>query len=490
MKRILTPEQAQAFDSYLIHQLGLSSLNLMYNAALGLCLAVIRSNGDNKPVVSVCGRGNNGGDGVAAAVMLHKFGYRVRIILLCPEESLSNDSKHFFEQAIRLHIPCTTGEMEFSDELIIDSIFGVGLKRELDGVYADAVRKINASGCRVISADLPSGLSGLSGQVLGCAVRANETVSFQFAKPGLCLGDAKDYTGNVYVYRIDSNEPPKLSGLQIELIEREDVMKLLPEQSRASHKGKNGKALLCVGSDKYVGAALMSAKACLRAGCGLLYVATVPKVREALHTIPEAMTLHIDSAKAEIAGKNAVGIGCGIGNRDIGELLKSILMAKLPTVVDADGLNYLSRHKELYAFLHEKVVLTPHVGEMARLCDTDIATVLNDCVNVCTSFAKEYGCVVLLKGASSCISDGKRMYINTSGNAGLAKGGSGDVLTGIITALLAGGLSAMDAAAAGAYLLGSSADEALNLLKNRALNAGDVVSAIRSEVNYGTGEED
>ncbi|MDO4564560.1 MAG: NAD(P)H-hydrate dehydratase [Clostridia bacterium] len=275
--------------------------------------------------------------------------------------------------------------------------------------------------------------------------------------------------------------------MPIELTD-ELIRKFLPERPRDSHKGMNGHCLLCVGSDTYIGAALLCAKAALRAGSGLITVATTAEARRAFSAVPEAITVSVGSdgwneaacavAISNMSGKQAIAIGSGIGTGEIAPLLKAALISGTPLVIDADGLNRLAENRELFSLLHPKVVLTPHIREMARLTGMDADKIKGEPVQTALRFAREWNCIVLLKDAQSYISDGKEVFVNTTGNSGLAKGGSGDVLCGITAALAAQGLSPLQAACTGSYLLGISADRAMELLKTRILLASDVIEAI------------
>lgn len=268
----------------------------------------------------------------------------------------------------------------------------------------------------------------------------------------------------------------------------EQIQKLLPPRPIDSHKGKNGHALLCAGSDTYIGAALLCAKAALRSGCGLTTVVTTKAVRNAFCVLPEAITVSTETeqwnlsaceiAISNIKSKQAIAIGSGVGRGDITPLIKAVLVEKVPVVIDADGLNQLAANPSLLSLLHSNVVVTPHMGEMSRLTELSIEQIKSDPIRVAGGFAKEHSCIVLLKDYQSYISDGVNTALNTSGNSGLAKGGSGDVLCGIVTSLLAQGMSAYDAARAGAFLLGTAADDAMRLLSTRMLIASDVIDAI------------
>ena len=278
-----------------------------------------------------------------------------------------------------------------------------------------------------------------------------------------------------------------------------EIRHILPERKPNSHKGENGYAVLFAGSEQYTGAALMSAAAALRAGCGVLTVGVPGKIKPAFAMLPEACCIPVsedgewDAAAQEtavslLAGKKAAGMGCGMGRSDSTVLLDAFLRSGIPSVLDADGLNLLAKHPDEEALLHPNLVVTPHPGEMARLTGKAISAILEDPERTASEYAQRWNCVVLLKGAESCISDGKRSVWNRTGNAGLAKGGSGDVLTGLILGLLSQGVGPFEAACAGSFLLGSSAEKAYSLLGVRMLMASDVIEAVETTIGMICGE--
>lgn len=481
MNRVVTPKVMQAWDADCIRRRGISAQSLMLTAAEGVFDAALRHLTDDQTVTCICGSGNNGGDGFAAAWLLKRAGRSVRIIFVGNVEKLSKESRFYLESAKEENVPILSEWEETERELLIDAIFGIGLDRPVLGAYRALIERMNGSKKTIISVDIPSGLHAQTGYVMGIAVRATETVTMQFVKQGHLLGEGRRYTGILTVHPLASDDAFAFSE-EAWLQTKEEIETLLPSRPFDSHKGKNGHSLLIVGSDRYHGAAVLSAKACLRAGTGLLTVLTVDAVRHALDTVPEAITASVGrtwrdadtTVSAHLDRKSAIGIGCGIGEGDIAQLLASALALKCPLVLDADALNELSRHRELLGLLHEKVVLTPHPGEMARLLNCSVEEVLE----APTEAGKQFPCTVLLKGATTVIRKGERVCYSVFGNAGLAKGGSGDVLTGIIVALLAQGLKPFDAARAGAYLLGAKADEAFRLLGERMLLATDLMDVL------------
>ena len=346
------------------------------------------------------------------------------------------------------------------------------------------IRAIVDAGCPVLSVGIPAGVDPDTGRAAG-AVHAEITLSPFAYLAGLFLHDGLDHGGEI---RPIGGETETADGLL--RFETEDAHRLLPPRKRTAHKGDSGKALLCVGSPKYVGAALLSARACLAAGCGILFVACPNVVRTALARLPEAIGVPVGPewngegcriAIEAMAGKQSIGLGCGVGDGDVSPLIEAALQTRLPLVLDADGLNCLSRHPKLIALLHDKVILTPHPGEMSRLTGRPTGAVLDDPVAIARDWAGRWGCTVLLKGAATVVSDGRQTRLVAEGNAGLGKGGSGDVLTGIITGLLCQGVEPFGAACLGSYLLGTSAEKAFELLRERMLRATNVVEALEDE---------
>lgn len=492
MRRALSPAQAKAQDAWWIETCGIPSLTLMERAAQGVADAVVKRRKHGERVVAVCGRGNNAGDGYLCAALLQASGVPVTVVALYPVGSLTPDARTARERAVAAGVAVQDSLADLSHAVLIDALFGVGLSRDITGNAADAVIAMNGSGSPIVAVDIPSGLDGCSGVVRGVCVQATETVTFQHEKTGMLLGHGRDACGFVTVCRIADTDAPL--DACAEVLEEADIHRLLPPRPRDSHKGKNGTALLCVGSPAYTGAAMLSTGACLRTGAGIVHVLAPHAVCEQVRRIPEAIVTDAGMtdwgselcafAVPHLEGKSAVGCGCGVGKGDITPLLSAVADAGIPYVFDADALNQPAARPELLQKLSARAVLTPHPGEMARLTGATVADILSDPIQAAVCASDAWGCTVLLKGAVSVIAGGGRVVLNTTGNAGLSKGGSGDVLTGIVTALLCQGLCPFDAACAGAYLLGAAADKALQLLGERALLASDVIDAVKTTVAF------
>lgn len=484
MKRIVSPSDMKAWDQSCISN-GISSLELMIRAANGIKDEILSIRGD-RFVTCLCGSGNNGGDGIALAWLLKKDDVPVRIILLAEENRLTSDSVYYLNLAKEEKVPVFKEWDPVPDEIIVDAIFGIGLNREVTGSYAKLINDLNSSGKIVISADIPSGLHALTGSVLGTAVKATITVTMQFIKSGMLLNQGPSFSGNIRICTL-SDHSEHIFENEMLLQEDGDIVPLLPPRPFDSHKGKNGHALLCVGSPRYTGAALLSSRSCLRAGCGILSVCTPDQVRPFFRSLPEAITIPIGSedwnhdscatAVKAFSDKSAIGIGCGLDSGDTRLLLSEAIKSKIPLVIDADGLNALSKNRDLIPLLHQNIIITPHLGEMARLLNCKVQDVAENPLKAVNSFS----CTVLLKGPTTLVSDGLKTVFCTEGSPALAKGGSGDVLTGIITALLAQGLSAFDAARTGTYILGTTAKNAMKLLSERMLLASDIIDLLEQE---------
>ena len=492
MIRVVSAEEMRHYEQERFSDGRAISRDWMERAAEGVD-RLMQARYPEQRVLAVCGGGNNGGDGFALLRLLKKRGATCAGVLLTSAEKLTGDAKTNYARALDCGVrfsDALTQELLDEYDVLVDAMFGTGLSRAVSGAFRNAIMLMNASRKPIVAVDIPSGVDATSGNVLGYAILATETVTFQFYKRGQLLFPGRGCCGEIIVHPLTDEIDE--SGT-VFLFTREDASKLLPRRAADSHKGNNGRALLCVGSATLTGAALMSTAACLRAGAGLTSVATPGKVKPAFSALPEAMAIPVNDgadwdetacerAGAMLAQKNAVCIGCGVGSGNILPLIARVLEAKLPTVLDADALNQLAKNPETMEKLYQNVILTPHPAEMARLTGKTITEILADPIEIARDYAKKWNCIVLLKGATSCISDGATVRLNTSGNAGLSKGGSGDVLAGLITGLLAQGLSSFDAASCGAFLLGASADVALELLKERMLLARDVIGAIEQTI--------
>lgn len=494
--KILTAEQIREWDQFTIKHEPISSIDLMERAA-SRCVDWLAENGfvDNKFSI-FCGKGNNGGDGLAIARMLAERQYTITVYIL---EFGHKGTEDFQANLARLHqypqveIRFIQDDDHFhvldKDEIIIDALFGSGLNRAIDGVTAKLIDHINQSGCKIISIDIPSGLFVDRSSKGNTIIKADHTLGFQCYKPAFLMAENAGYIGEVNTLEIGLH-PDYYEQVQnqYELTDPELIHSIHKPRNRFAHKGNFGHALLVAGSYGKMGAAVLTARACLRSGVGLL-TCHIPRYGyEILQTsVPEAMVttdinssyttkLHDDLTKYE-----AVGIGPGIGTETgTKTLLREVLDTyRHPIVLDADALNILAVQKDLVKLIPAGSILTPHPKEFERLfgkTENDF-----DRISLTLEKAKELNVVIVLKGHHTFIAttDG-RGFFNSTGNAGMATGGSGDVLTGILTGILAQGYSSIETAILGVYLHGMAGDLAASKISMEALLASDIINSLGS----------
>ena len=490
-----TAVQMKELDRVAIEERGIPSLTLMERAAQGIVTAAEEDFAQPGRAAVFAGSGNNGGDGVAAACLLLKAGWTVRVFLTGSRERMSRDCRTMAEWLHRVG-----GVLEDLDEtsedqrnyavtadIVIDAIFGVGLSRPVEGRAAQAVAWINAARGLVVAADLPSGIDADTGAILGCAAKADKTVTFTMRKVGHLLGEA--WCGKVIVWDIgipaDLTADWKSPALSID---RALVRRLLPKREPDGHKGTFGKAYLLCGSAAYTGAPVLASRAAGRGGCGLVTVG-VPAAAwgavaaRCLEEMPQALPDKDGMVSKEafpllrekLFTADAVLIGPGLGRgRETEKVIRRLTeTCPGPLVLDADGINALEGHIDTLDARRGRVtVVTPHDGEFQRLggCSQERS------LDTARAFAAHHGCVLVWKGHRTIVAapDG-RCYVNTTGNSGMAKGGSGDVLAGLLTSLLAQGMEAGEAAAAAVWLHGAAGDLAAAELTPYAMTAGDLI---------------
>lgn len=483
--------QVKELDAYTIEHEPIASIDLMERAARVLTDAILeRYAGCRFAVFS--GPGNNGGDGLALARMLAVTGCAVQVWLIDPKDRLSTDCAVNFlrlrESGVEVQLVQDTFSMPSFDKnvIIVDALFGSGLNKPVrEGIFVSVINGINTSGCRVVAVDMPSGLLGENNYPLeGVVVSATDTLTLHFPKLSLLMPENAPFVGNISILDI---------GLSQEWIDREpsplhftdekEIKALLRPRGRHAHKGNFGRALLIAGSRGMAGASVLAARAALRSGVGLLTV-HVPVCNNVIvqSSVPEATT-SIDcneccfSDDIDVSKYNAVAVGPGLGQGKESEaaLLRLIVNSTAPMVVDADALNILSRNKEWFYRLPAGSVLTPHPGEFERLFGK--ATSRYQAIESVRAVARDCGIVIVLKGAyTTIIAPDGNIYFNSTGNPGMATGGSGDVLTGIILALLAQGYEGVDAARMAVYMHGLAGDLAVSEFGETALVAGDIVN--------------
>ncbi len=511
--KVVTAEEMRNIDRVTIEKYGIPGNVLMERAGLAVAEKV-RTLFDKKKVIVLAGGGNNGGDGIAAARNLHNWGWHARVLLMLREDKLSPDCLAQYRMAkhsgVSIEFRKGITEKDLHGSLVIDALLGTGINKDVTSFMADVIRFLNAADVRVVAVDIPSGISSDTGQIMGAAVQADHTVTFGLPKIGHILYPGAQYSGQLHVE--DIGFPEQLLSadcLGCETIEKETVSLLIPERPGYSHKGDYGHVLVIAGSQGKTGAALMTAKACLRTGAGLVTIGVPESLVDIIQSrVTEEMVLPLpDSGKGTFSAKaydqirdfldpraDVLAIGPGItADENTSELLKRILeTVTVPMVLDADAINVIAGKKDLLRKVKAPVILTPHAGEMARLLTTDIGNSLKDKntkelaaeikhnrINLAKTTAKKTGAYFVLKGAPTIVADPEgRVFINTTGNPGMATAGSGDVLTGMISGLLGQGMHPVDACRLAVYLHGMAGDAAAQTRGMHSLIASDIIESI------------
>lgn len=506
---VVTAEQMRELDRLMIQKHGVPSLTLMERAGEAIAQAILERFARNakKGVLVVAGKGNNGGDGLVVARLLKKRRIPTEVALLARRDELSSSAAHNLRAYTKLKGKVTEiganglellSQRISKNALIVDAILGTGMKNEVRGLFAEAITMINASGLPVVAVDIPSGLDSDKGTPLGVAIQAEMAVALGFPKLGEVTYPGLDYVGDLVVadIGIDAQAAAEVAP-SIELLEREMIRRLVPRREPDTHKGTYGHVLVVAGSRGKTGAAILACRAAMRTGAGLVTLAASRSLNSIFAgSLVEVMTeLLRDNAAEEIEPlsdndwrallerKNALLFGPGIGVNDTTRNTLRWLLRNLPIpwVIDADGLNNLAIEMDRLRHAKTPPVLTPHPGEMARLTGEKTSDVNADRVGIARSFAIENHCHLVLKGARTVIAtaDGK-IYINPTGNPGMASGGMGDVLAGILAALLGQGLSAEDAMKLGVYLHGFVGDMVADDKGEIGLIASDIIDGLPS----------
>ncbi|MBQ9942677.1 MAG: NAD(P)H-hydrate dehydratase [Christensenellaceae bacterium] len=480
---LVTPAQAGMLDAYMIHQLEIPGIVLMEEAARALFDAVTRLQKQPCRVLCVAGSGNNGGDAWAVGRILLAHGYDVQMgatSLDLPGDARINSLfwQHFPGRVTLLSEHSLPEFFSRSADVIVDGLLGTGLTRPASGFYGRIISAINAHPAKVVSVDIPSGTFGDTGAG-DLAVFADETVTFQYAKPGHFLYPGRTHTGRLTVAKIgvdDGAPPPSLFLL-------EDVS--LPPRDPSANKGSFGRLAIMAGSQGMAGAAVLTARGALAAGAGLTTGLVCPFVQQVLQAaVPPvtaravtACTTHLDGQVSfgDLSGFSALAIGPGLGlHKSFLPVLSEICASNLPKVIDADALNLLAGSGAPYHF-GKNTVLTPHPKEFSRLSGLSMAQVLADPVSAARGFAQKHGVTLLLKGATTVVAHKGDACLIPFGSPSMAKGGSGDVLTGVIGALLAQGYPPYEAAVTGSGLCGKAGQLAAAQLGEYAPTAEDTI---------------
>ncbi|MEI3388925.1 MAG: NAD(P)H-hydrate dehydratase [Lachnospiraceae bacterium] len=462
--------QMKAADQYTIQKLGVPSLELMEHAAQA-CVQVLEDEKvDLSHVCVVCGSGNNGGDGFAIARILQNNRYSVETFCVGNPEHYTEETQEQMHRLQECGGKITYGmPQEDFYSVIIDAVFGVGLSRKVEGRYRQVIEQMNRMRGTKFAVDIPSGLSATTGCILGCAFKADYTVTFQLKKIGLELSQGRTMAGRVIVPDIGISTDSICEDQEIVRTAGKDIYrKMLPDRPEDSNKGTYGRLLVIAGSKGMAGAAYLNAHAAYMTGAGLVRIYTSSDNREILQTLlPEAIiTTYEEYNKEELLSlltwADSVCIGSGLGMSRLSEkILKTVIeYVKVPCLIDADGLNLLAENKNyLNQMAERRFVITPHMKEMSRLTGTPVEELKADRIQILKDFISRYRITCVLKDSRTLIaSEEKGIRMNLTGNSAMAKAGSGDVLAGVISGWMVQGKEAEDAAELGTYIHGLSGD--------------------------------
>ncbi len=487
-RNLYTSTQVRELDKQAIEAQGLEGLSLMEAAGQAAFDLLNKLWPDAWRIVIVCGNGNNGGDGYVISRLAQQSDKNVVLLQVGDHENLQGDAKTCAEKSAQAEIKHEAFSVEKlkQADVIIDAILGTGLDRNINEEYIDIVNAINKSSAPILAVDIPTGLNADTGSIMGAAIEAQATISFIGAKQGLLTGEGATHSGDVY---FDDLEVPDevyesvpVSCLRIDLLTQKPT---LDTRKATGHKGQYGHTLIVGGDHGFAGAARMAAEAAARSGSGLVSLAT--RERHATHIAmsrPELMAHSVersDTLLNLIHRASVVAIGPGLGLDKWGqEMLGSVLETSLPLIVDADALNLIAQDP----VQRENWVLTPHPGEAARMLGCSVAEIQQDRFAAVTAIQQKYGGVIVLKGSGTLITSEKMgISLCSQGNPGMASGGIGDVLTGVIAGLVAQGLDLFSASQTGVSVHANAADMAAKS-GQRGMLALDLMPEIRASVNF------
>lgn len=494
MRELLDAGLAKKLDMRTQDIYGMSGMVLMERAALVLAQQTEQEmKSPEDAVLCICSYGNNGGDGIACARILSERGYHASVLMVGDASRATKENRQQMELAKQCGINILTQCHIKEYDILVDALFGIGLSRAVEGIYKDIICQMNDSGRKIIAADIPSGIDASTGKVCGVAVRADVTVTFGAEKLGNLLYPGRDYCGRTVVGEIGF---PRKALEEIHspyfTYDQKDCISNMPERPSYSNKGTFGRVLVIAGSREMFGAAYLAAKAAYRLGAGLVKVLTeesnVPILKGRL---PEALVASYSSdfyrnpqqekkILSHLNWASVVLIGPGIGMGEEAKRLMELVLSAVhvPLVVDADGINLLGRFTELK--LPSGTVITPHLMEMSRLIGREVPDIRDTLIQAAKETARSKNITVVLKDACTIVTDGDRTYLNSGGNSGLATGGSGDVLAGMIAGLIAQKMEPFEAACLGTGLHAMAADAALGTGKQSeySLMAGDIVETL------------
>jgi len=502
--KIVSAAEMREIDRVTTERFEVASLTLMENAGSAVADFALRNFADAKQICVICGKGNNAGDGFVAARKLRDAGLQINVVLLANPEDLRGDAAEMFRR-MRIEPTRATTNDELAKtreklrgaDLLIDAVLGTGFRPPVSGLYAQAIETMNAADVPVVAVDIPSGADAdAMGPQSGAIARADAVITFTAPRPAHVFGELSE--GPTIAVPIGSPDAAIVSTLQLNLITAQDVAKLIGPRPRDANKGSFGHVLVIGGPLGKAGAAAMAGMSALRAGAGLSTVATPKSVLATVAGFhPEIMTepceetesgsislraleyAHIDNL---VKGKTVLAVGPGISrNEETSEFVRSILdRYSMPIVLDADGLNAFAGSVEKLNGKGRKLVITPHPGEMARLASLSIPQVQRDRIGVARNFSRDHQLIVVLKGHRTLIAEpGGEVWVNTTGNPGMATGGTGDVLTGVVAGMIAQNPERiLEAVAAAVHLHGLAGDIGCETMGEHSLVATDLIRAL------------
>lgn len=472
--KIATVKMSRDIDNYAINQLKIPGIVLMENAALKVLKNIDLINYNSFCVI--CTRGNNGGDGFAVARHLYNLDKKVQVFLVGKEEGMSEDCKVNYTILRNLGLDVCRLDCEEEIDILkkciqksdvtIDALFGTGVSREIVGIQSSVISLINENSNYIISIDVPSGLNGDTGKILGNCVRADITVTFQLYKKGFLTYGSDKFTGKVLVEDIGiPKKAVKKFDLNYFIIDKCFIKKILKERNKFSHKGDYGRVFIIAGSIGFTGAAYICTEGAIRSGAGLVTLGCYKNIREILSSkFIEGMTIDLSETvnlEKGMEKSDVIAIGPGMGNnKDTLNIVEKVIRNFTKTVViDADGINVLSENLHVLEEKRCTVILTPHLGEMSRITGLDVEYIKENRIQVAKEFAKEKNVIVLLKGYNTIITDGNLVAVNSTGNSSMASGGMGDCLTGVIASFVAQKYSIFEAVCAAVFVHGYCGDK-------------------------------
>ena len=499
---IVTGEEMQKFDSNTIEHFKVPGLVLMEQAALSCVEEIVKLFPSQKEkVLILSGKGNNGGDAMAVARLLHQKGYSVTVYIVSNRaivrEDFSPSARVQFDILKQMNLPIVTDSLSDSYNIIIDGIFGVGLNRTVEGKAAEVIRTVNSFHGYKVALDIPSGIHATTGDICGVAFKADTTITFAFWKRGFYLSEGTKYVGKVIKKEMGITTESFWGQLPGMFALTGKVTDYIPKRNPLGHKGTFGKVLLVAGSKDIGGAAILAGKAAFMCGCGMVRICTHKEQKaEILMTLPEAILDTYETTSEAVkqlekgmAWADVIAIGPGMGTDACGDaLLKNLIQnSAKPVVMDADALNLLAK-EENYQLLktyqntetvRRNLILTPHPMELARISGCNKEALKAHGLEITEKLAGELQAVIVKKDARTIVCDGHSPFaINLCGNSGMATAGSGDVLTGITAAMLALGLPVFEAAVTAVYLHGKAGDLAAEIKNEYSMLAGDICYAL------------